>query len=309
MKKNGTAFVLLELILAAFAVVCVVMMVRSRIEPARKSVAVIVEDSENDMWTSLKEGAREAAKEKNTDLRFVTTGTFENEADEIRAIDDAVSDGCDGLLVFPISEKAVRMIRQRSYKIPLMFIFADSKYDVRHLSIDFEDAGRRLAEMITDDNGSGRSIGFIVDKRNSRAARLLKKGIDSGLKGRNYKEMFLRKGANEDFIRTHKPDVLVCLDEDALSTAARLSGANRLSGVRIYGCGIAPNDVYQLDVENINGLVYPDMYRLGYYALTEMAQRVHGNITQPESRVLKAHIIRKRDIFKNEDIISTFSRK
>lgn len=309
MKKNGLIFGILEILLAIFACFCIFMMIQSRAVPARKKIAVIVEDSENDIWTPLRNGADEAGKEQNVDIRFVTTGTFDDEKDEIRAIDDAISDGCDGILVCPVDEKAVSLIRKKSYKIPVLLLIADTKYDMKSISVDAEEAGRKIAEMIVKDNGSGRSIGIVVDRRNSRITRQMKNGLDAGLKDYDYEEAFLRKGANESFIRYSRPDVLVCFDEEALSMSANLIAANKLAGVKVYGCGFAPKDVYQLDMENIRGLVYPDVFRIGYYGVNEMASRIKGNLSQPRSRVVESRALRKRDIFSNDSVLNTFSRK
>lgn len=309
MKRNGMIFGVLEIILAIFAVFCIIMMVQSRAVPEKRKIAVIVEDSENDIWTPLKNGAEEAGKEKNVEIRFVTTGTFENAADELSSVDDAVSDGCDGILINPINEKVVQGIRKRSYNIPILLIMTDSKYDVRSVSVDAADAGQKLADMIVDDNGEGRTIGIITDKRNSRITREIKKGMDEVLKSRNYKEVFLRKGANEAFISASRPDVLVCLDEDAITMTSGLVEANRLKYVRVYGCGFAPKDVYQLDMENIRGLVYPDVFRIGYSGVNEMVSRLSGNLSQPRSQKITSYALRKGDIFKDNGILSTFSRK
>lgn len=309
MKKSGRTFVIIELLLAAFAILCIVMMVRSRSTPEKKKIAVIVEDSENDMWTPMKDGMREAGKEQNVDIRFVTTGTFDDADDEIKSLDDAVSDGCDGVLIYPISERTVKLIKKKSYRIPIMLIIGVTGYDMEGISIDAESVGRKLAEMIIEDNGDGRTIGIISGKRDDRTASLIKQGLDADLEGHGYTEIFFRRGANESFIRKNKPDVLVCLDENAISTAAQLVGEKRLSGVNVYGCGFSQKDIYQLDMENIRGLEYLDVFRIGYYGVTEMAGRMHGSLSKTYSRVIADRAIRKQDIFKDNGILNTFSRK
>ena len=219
MKKSGRTFVIIELLLAAFAILCIVMMVRSRSTPEKKKIAVIVEDSENDIWSMLKEGTQEAAKEKNVDIRFVTTGTFENSADEIDAVDDAVRDGCDGLLIYPVNERVVQQLKKRNYHIPVLLMITDSEYDVRSINCDPVDTGRNLAQMIIDNSGSMRTIGIITDRRYSRIVRQVKAEIDKVLKPEGYRESFIVNKADEDYIRNHRTDVLLCLDEEAITTA------------------------------------------------------------------------------------------
>ncbi len=309
MKKNQKTFVIIILLLAAFAILCIVMMVRSRSVPEKKEIAVIVEDSENDIWSMLKEGTQEAAKEKNVDIRFVTTGTFENDADEIDAVDDAVRDGCDGLLIYPVNERVVQQLKKRNYHIPVLLMITDSEYDVSSINCDPVDTGRNLAQMIIDNSGSNRTIGIITDRRYSRIARQVKAEIDKVLKPEGYRESFIVNKADEDYIRNHRTDVLLCLDEEAITTASSLVSENKIPGTTVYGCGFSPKDIYQLDMENIKGLAYLDIFKVGYYGVSEIADRVHGNLSQPRSRTVKNRILGKDDIFNEKNMLYTFGYK
>ena len=309
MKKSGRTFVIIELLLAAFAILCIVMMVHSRSVPEKKEIAVIVEDSENDIWSMLKEGTQEAAKEKNVDIRFVTTGTFENAADEIDAVDDAVRDGCDGLLIYPVNERVVQQLKKRNYHIPVLLMITDSEYDVRSINCDPVDTGRNLAQMIIDNSGSMRTIGIITDRRYSRIVRQVKAEIDKVLKPEGYRESFIVNKADEDYIRNHRTDVLLCLDEEAITTASSLVSENKIPGTTVYGCGFSPKDIYQLDMENIKGLAYLDIFKVGYYGVSEIADRVHGNLSQPRSRTVKNRILGKDDIFNEKNMLYTFGYK
>lgn len=309
MKKSGRTFVIIELLLAAFAILCIVMMVRSRSTPEKKKIAVIVEDSENDIWSMLKEGTQEAAKEKNVDIRFVTTGTFENAADEIDAVDDAVRDGCDGLLIYPVNERVVQQLKKRNYHIPVLLMITDSEYDVRSINCDPVDTGRNLAQMIIDNSGSMRTIGIITDRRYSRIVRQVKAEIDKVLKPEGYRESFIVNKADEDYIRNHRTDVLLCLDEEAITTASSLVSENKIPGTTVYGCGFSPKDIYQLDMENIKGLAYLDIFKVGYYGVSEIADRLHGNLSQPRSRTVKNRILGKDDIFNEKNMLYTFGYK
>ena len=309
MKKSGRTFVIIELLLAAFAILCIVMMVRSRSTPEKKKIAVIVEDSENDIWSMLKEGTQEAAKEKNVDIRFVTTGTFENAADEIDAVDDAVRDGCDGLLIYPVNERVVQQLKKRNYHIPVLLMITDSEYDVRSINCDPVDTGRNLAQMIIDNSGSNRTIGIITDRRYSRIVRQVKAEMDKVLKPEGYRESFIVNKADEDYIRNHRTDVLLCLDEEAITTASSLVSENKIPGTTVYGCGFSPKDIYQLDMENIKGLAYLDIFKVGYYGVSEIADRVHGNLSQPRSRTVKNRILGKDDIFNEKNMLYTFGYK
>ena len=309
MKKSGRTFVIIELLLAAFAILCIVMMVHSRSTPEKKKIAVIVEDSENDIWSMLKEGTQEAAKEKNVDIRFVTTGTFENAADEIEAVDDAVRDGCDGLLIYPVNERFVQQLKKRNYHIPVLLMITDSEYDVRSINCDPVDTGRNLAQMIIDNSGSMRTIGIITDRRYSRIVRQVKAEIDKVLKPEGYRESFIVNKADEDYIRNHRTDVLLCLDEEAITTASSLVSENKIPGTTVYGCGFSPKDIYQLDMENIKGLAYLDIFKVGYYGVSEIADRVHGNLSQPRSRTVKNRILGKDDIFNEKNMLYTFGYK
>ena len=239
----------------------------------------------------------------------MTTGTFENAADEIDAVDDAVRDGCDGLLIYPVNERVVQQLKKRNYHIPVLLMITDSEYDVRSINCDPVDTGRNLAQMIIDNSGSNRTIGIITDRRYSRIVRQVKAEIDKVLKPEGYRESFIVNKADEDYIRNHRTDVLLCLDEEAITTASSLVSENKIPGTTVYGCGFSPKDIYQLDMENIKGLAYLDIFKVGYYGVSEIADRVHGNLSQPRSRTVKNRILGKDDIFNEKNMLYTFGYK
>lgn len=309
MNERGLTFVIIELLLGCFAVFCIAMMIGSRRTPHKKQIAVIVEDSESDVWVPLKEGAKEAARENNVDIRFVTTGTFDNAADQVNSVDEAVNDGCNALLVVPVNDRAAWLIKKKNYRIPVLLLISDSSCDMKSISIDPREAGKKLAEMIMDDTDGALTVGFLTDRHGSRLIGQIRKETASILEKAGYKEAFTKEGADQKFIKAHRSDILVCLTEESLSAAADLAGQKRLSGVDVYGFGFATEDVYQLDMENIKGLAYPDIFRTGYYGVKEMTARLNGDPLKPKSRVIRTRSLRKEDIFENKEIMYIISRR
>ena len=71
-----------------------------------------------------------------------------------------------------------------------------------------------------------------------------------------------------------KVDAIVVLDPHALEELGEQSDEDSYQGADIYGIGSSVKAVVLLDNGNIQGLVVPDAYEIGYKSVGEMAQRL-----------------------------------
>ena len=69
-------------------------------------------------------------------------------------------------------------------------------------------------------------------------------------------------------------DFVICLDDSSLVAAGKEAAAGNLHGARVYGIGHSTEAVYYLDMGNVERLVVPDEFNVGYQSLTEVARRL-----------------------------------
>ena len=78
----------------------------------------------------------------------------------------------------------------------------------------------------------------------------------------------------EKVSKKDKVDAIVVLDPHALEELGEQSDEDSYQGADIYGIGSSVKAVVLLDNGNIQGLVVPDAYEIGYKSVGEMAQRL-----------------------------------
>lgn len=71
-----------------------------------------------------------------------------------------------------------------------------------------------------------------------------------------------------------KVDAIVVLDPHALEELGEQSDEDSYQGADIYGIGSSVKAVVLLDNGNIQGLVVPDAYEIGYKSVGEMARKM-----------------------------------
>lgn len=317
MDKGKKRLVIIELLLAAVCVICILMMIRSRRGVTNKKIAVVVEDSENDKWSALRDGINEGAKGKNIDIRFVTTGTFDNATDELDSVTEAVNDGCDVLMVWPYSKKAVSLITKKKYKVPVILLGTDSGSNEMTVGVNAQNCGETLAKNILKDydgNLSGKTVGFLSSERKGYLQIQVKKGVESALKGSRYTEKFYTGGGTDKAVRRfltrtkNRPDILVALDDQSLTLASDLVASNEEPGIKLYGAGFAPSNIYQVDMKHISAMVYPEIFRIGYYGIQEASSATGMTLLRIKSRTVGCRVLTHENLFDddNEEALMTF---
>lgn len=87
MNKDSKWFNWMVTILCIMIVVCAILGIRSTTEVVKPRVTVIISDSSNERWESLKLGLKQAAQDENVELNILSTeyfDTLEEEEDVIR---------------------------------------------------------------------------------------------------------------------------------------------------------------------------------------------------------------------------------
>lgn len=317
MDRGKKRLVIIELLLAAVCVICILMMIRSRRGVTNKRIAVVVEDSENEKWSALRDGINEGAKEKNINIRFVTTGTFDNASDELDSAEEAVNDGCDVLMVWPYSKEAVSLIKKKKFKVPVILLGTDSGTSETTVGFNAFTCGQTLAKSILKDYDrdlSSKTVGFLTSEKKGYLQSQVKKGVESALNGSHYTEKFYTGDGTEKAVRKfltrtkNRPDILVALDDSSLSLASDLIASNEDPGTKLYGAGFAPSNIYQVDMKHISTMVYPEIFRVGYYGIQAASTVTGFTLRKPESRTVGCKVLTNENLFDddNEEALMTF---
>ena len=105
-------------------------------------------------------------------------------------------------------------------------------------------------------------------------------------------------------------DLVVALDDMSLASAGQCAAANHLHGAVVYGIGNSTEAAYYLDTGNVECLVVPDEFNVGYQSLTEMAAGLQHHFREVRSRTADFTVIRREELFseENQELLFTMSQ-
>ena len=113
------------------------------------------------------------------------------------------------------------------------------------------------------------------------------------------------KNIYEKVSKKDKVDAIVVLDPHALEELGEQSDEDSYQGADIYGIGSSVKAVVLLDNGNIQGLVVPDAYEIGYKSVGEMAQRLEHRFYRLKGHKTEIKVF-DRDEFSLNDNLERF---
>ena len=174
-KKHLSPFIIAEAELALAVIITMLSLSQSRQTKKMRKVAVIIENSGDDDWNSLRYGIRQAVLEKNITPVIMNTADIPDAAEQDRLIDEALAGGAEAVIVKPapgINTKS--MLEGYAMRIPVMLIESDSLAEnpmeqsgpdlIPVVEPDQQALGAALADAVLEDyDGSlnGRKLGII----------------------------------------------------------------------------------------------------------------------------------------------------
>ena len=189
-KKHLSPFIIAEAELALAVIITMLSLSQSRQTKKMRKVAVIIENSGDDDWNSLRYGIRQAVLEKNITPVIMNTADIPDAAEQDRLIDEALAGGAEAVIVKPapgINTKS--MLEGYAMRIPVMLIESDSLAEnpmeqsgpdlIPVVEPDQQALGAALADAVLEDyDGSlnGRKLGIIEDTPDTSRAKLRRQG-------------------------------------------------------------------------------------------------------------------------------------
>ncbi len=172
---------------------------------------------------------------------------------------------------------------------------------------DHSAMGEALAEELKKDycgNLSGKKYGILMKADAPHAMNSRRQGVEKALQDTGIVCSWVVDGSVEN-----KPevDIVIALDNNSLIKAAEQAAANNLHGALVYGIGNSTQAAYYLDTGSVECLVVPDEFSVGYYSLTEAAERLRHFFRGMKSRVVAYTVIRREELFeeRNQEILFT----
>ena len=312
MKKTKTTFLLAEICLGILLLFCVHLIFED--EKPQKRVAVIVEKSGDEKWNSFMNGLKQAAGIANIHLIICNTDEIENAEMEKEIIKEQKHNNIDAFIICPAPGSDTKdMLKKQCAKTPYTLIMEDvySKEGGNSgnpvIGPDYYKIGSELGKQLGEKR---QKIGVVTNWKESKSDQDAIRGLKDSLKDSKSEidwYCYRKKDQNiyEKVSKKDKVDAIVVLDPHALEELGEQSDEDSYQGADIYGIGSSVKAVVLLDNGNIQGLVVPDAYEIGYKSVGEMAQRLEHRFYRLKGHKTEIKVF-DRDEFSLNDNLERF---
>lgn len=303
MKNNRIYFGLLILVLLLIVGWASVNMLNVGKEEESYSVSVIVSDSNNDRWISMREGLNQAARDNHINLNYVSTGKIGSAEEEMTLINRELENGADGIIVQMVyADMDSEYMEALDARTVVMLIESDVKPEDLYTITgpDNTEIGKTIAEEIKVDFGerlAGKKINVLIGNQNQHSMQQRLSGFLETMQGTGAE-------ISPNALTEQPPDILVALGntetEDAVDYLLTMSQEID-SDCCLYGVGCSEKAVYYLDKGLIQTLVVPNEFNMGYQSMDAVARQLQYRLSEAKNQQIEYLVIDRTNLYDEEN--------
>lgn len=315
MNRNRFYFgiiILVLLVIIAWASYSVLNVGKSKEE---YNVSVIVDDGNNERWTSFRQGLEQAAGDCDINLNYISTGKLGSMDDELALIQRELESGADGIIVQPVSsEGEMWKLEEVSAQIPVFLLESDVIPEEVYAIVGPDNLalGGAIADAIKLDFGgelAGKKIGILCGNQKQLAMQQRLRGLEDGLAEASVEIAWCIDEENEtdgaESLPENAPsvDIIITLGNAQTELMADYlqSMENEDVECHIYGVGCSEKVVYYLDKGIIRTLVVPNEFNMGYLSMEAIAKQLHYHLSKAENSQVDYLVINKENLYEEEN--------
>ena len=313
MNNSGKWFHVIEAVLAVMVILMAAAMLLEKNSKQYRKISVVIQDAEDTQWAAFRYGLKMAAQDQKVELVVASTAYVLTKEEQLNTIKREIELGADAVIVQPVpGDDLEQKLKHLEKKVPIMLVEYTAakereKSQLPSVEPDHSAMGEALAEELKKDycgNLSGKKYGILMKADAPHAMNSRRQGVEKALQDTGIVCSWVVDGSVEN-----KPevDIVIALDNNSLIKAAEQAAANNLHGALVYGIGNSTQAAYYLDTGSVECLVVPDEFSVGYYSLTEAAERLRHFFRGMKSRVVAYTVIRREELFeeRNQEILFT----
>lgn len=314
---------MMEAVLAVMVLLTVIVMMGEKDGKSLGKVSVIIQESDGSQWNAFKYGLRMAAEDQKVEMFVVSTGEM-TEKEQASIIQQEIDNGADAVIVQPAPGKDTeKMLKKLEKKVPIMLVETvagkeGEKSEIPVTEADHYAIGKALSDELLNDCGknlNGKTLQIYSQRTDSEAVTNCEKGLkdrlqDSGTEVRWSQSDSPGDYENDSLKEQEKVDFVIALDDRSVVQAGEYAMAGKLNGAVVYGVGRSTEAVYWLDTGNVQCLVVPDEFNVGYQSLTETVKLFKHSVHKMNSKTVSHTVIRQDTLFskENQKILFTMSQ-
>ncbi len=321
MKNSRKMFILIEAILAFMLILVTAAMLRARNGKEPDRIAVILREPDTSQWAAFKYGLRAAAEDAGVEVQIVSAEGQLSAEEEGSMLDREIVDGADAIILQPVPGGGTgELLEMIGSRVPAILVGCPSfgEGQVPAVGPDNGAMGAALAGELQKDCGESfpeKTIGILSETADTKEGQDRENGFVEALRETGKMIAWSVSASGQDEwkeLLAAQPavDIMICLDDSSLVAAGKEAAAGNLHGARVYGIGHSTEAVYYLDMGNVERLVVPDEFNVGYQSLTEVAHRLKNRFYKMKSADISYTVLYRETLFsrENQDLLFTMSQ-
>ena len=299
MNKDSKWFNWMVTILCIMIVVCAILGIRSTTEVVKPRVTVIISDSSNERWESLKLGLKQAAQDENVELNILSTEYFDTLEEEEDVIRNNLSTSNGFFVEWVQSQGVSDILHDMIYAGPVVQINTpldarEEAYGIQILPQNVQ-VGKSLASEVLlncKEDIQEKKIGILTGNTKSLMYKERTEAFKAVME--SYGAVIQSEAASFDDMQLEGLDILAVMDplgmEDVISQ-------NLPSSLKVYGVGGSISDLYAVDQGYVQSLVVVDEYYTGYEAILNLSRKMHNRFYSMQESVSPYYVVNQNNLY------------
>ena len=315
MKRDKLTFLIAELILIVLAAFFIHKIFQEDV--AQKRVAVILQNSGDTRWEGVINGLKQSAKTNNLHLIICNTDDIVSAQDERELIEEQLENDVDAFILCPAPGADTKEMLDwlGEQKKPFVLLTEDvytgeqpeaSGYAT--VKPDNYQIGYTLGtQLITQDEDGlkGKRIGVIAGRSKTEASVNRIQGLKDALEKQDCEIAWEYNEESDTDIcavvdAQESVDYMVVMDTQALDTLGEHAENGVYKDAKIFGVGTSMKSIALLDAGQVQCLVIPDGYGIGYESVEEIEKELTRTFYTLKSHEKEVKVIYKEDLFSDE---------
>ena len=256
-----------------------------------------VNDTSNDFWTSLLEGAQMGADEFHGDITFMASDSEEDYETQNRLILAAIEEKPDAILLSPCSYTEVtdtaKKVKAAGIRLILVDSLMDEKIEDASIATDNFRAGVKMGQYMTKQMNAATKIGIVSHVQGSSTAIEREKGLRHGLgdyEERIQEVVFCNSDYDKAYEETKKMlrehpgiNVIFGLNEySAVGAARAVRDLGLTKQIQMVGFDSSIEEIQMLEEGVFSGIVIQKPFSMGYLGVEKAVSILKGASVKAE---------------------------
>lgn len=274
-----------------------------------------IQDSANDFWTSLLEGAQMAADEYNVELAINAPDSEDDYETQIELVSKAIEEHPDVIMFSPASYTEeidiARRVKDAGIKLVMVDSFMEERLEETAITTDNIKAGQKLGEYMKDKMAEKPVIGVMAHVKGSSTAIEREEGLRQGL-GEYSENIVDVRFCDSDYDKaynltremlTEHPDInmIFGLNEySAVGAARAVKDLGKSGQINMAGFDNSLEEIQYLESGLFSAIVIQKPFVMGYLGIEKAVQLLNGT-SVPEKVDSGSELITKENMYTEEN--------